>query len=254
MDRQSRGGATAKWNRPTTRPLNEVIAAFNQLEKPIQNNTALNNFFSQYFGQAGSELEGIPIDQLETQPDFLDTVNSTVVAEFVQKVIDIWPDLTRRYVGASSNCTECVNSFLPVNRTFVVAGGRFREPYYWDSFWVIEGLLRTKGSFTQIAENIIENFLDFVENFGFVPNGARKYYLNRSQPPLLTQMVRVYVEYTQNYTLLERALPLLEAEHDFWVNNRTVTLNRAGRNYSLVSNMPPKSIIYLPCSEPLRRS
>ena len=117
----------------------------------------------------------------------------------------------------------------------MVAGGRFREPYYWDSFWIIEGLLRTKGSFTQIAENIIENFLDLVETIGFVPNGARRYYLNRSQPPLLTQMVRIYVEYTQNYTLLERALPLLEKEYEFWTNNRTVTLERAGMNYSLVS-------------------
>jgi alpha,alpha-trehalase len=164
----------------------------------------------------------------------LDNINSTTVSEFVSKVIDIWPDLTRRYAGPG-NCTDCVNSFIPVNRTFVVAGGRFREPYYWDSFWIIEGLLRTKGSFTQIAENIIENFLDFVEDFGFVPNGARQYYLNRSQPPLLTQMVRIYVEYTQNYTILERALPLLEKEHEFWMNNRTVTLERAGKCYSLVS-------------------
>ena len=181
------------------------------------------------------------------QPDFLGSVNSSVVEDFTRQVIDIWPDLTRRYVGAG-NCTGCVTSFIPVNRTFVVAGGRFREPYYWDSFWVIEGLLRTQGSFTQIAENIIENFLDLVEEIGFVPNGARRYYENRSQPPLLTQMVRVYVEYTQNYTLLERALPLLEQEYEFWVNNRTVTLERAGRNYSLnhyaVANTQPRPESY----------
>ncbi|KAF2442719.1 glycoside hydrolase family 37 protein [Karstenula rhodostoma CBS 690.94] len=228
---------------PTIRPLNEVIDAFNQLEKPIQNNTALNDFLTTYFGEAGSELEAVPTDELETQPDFLDNVNSSTIANFTSQVIDIWPDLTRRYAGPS-NCTECVNSFIPVNRTFVVAGGRFREPYYWDSFWIIEGLLRTKGSFTQIAENIIENFLDLVDTIGFVPNGARRYYLNRSQPPLLTQMVRIYVEYTQNYTLLEHALPLLEKEYEFWVNNRTVTLERAGRNYSLnhyaVSNTQPR--------------
>jgi alpha,alpha-trehalase len=135
-----------------------------------------------------------------------------------------------------------------VNRTFVVAGGRFREPYYWDSFWIVEGLLRTQGSFTQIAENIIENFMDLVEEIGFVPNGARRYYENRSQPPMLTQMVRVYVEYTQNYTLLERALPVLEMEYDFWVKNRTVTLQRAGRNYSLnhyaVQNTQPRPESY----------
>jgi len=232
---------------PTTRPLDEVLAAFANLSRPIQNNTALNDFLSEYFGEAGSELEEVPTDELETQPDFLENVNSSVVRDFTRQVIDIWPDLTRRYVGAG-NCSECVNSFLPVNRTFVVAGGRFREPYYWDSFWIIEGLLRTQGSFTQIAENIIENFLDLVEDIGFVPNGARRYYENRSQPPLLTQMVRVYVEYTQNYTLLERALPILEKEYDFWVNNRTVTLERAGMNYSLnhyaVSNTQPRPESY----------
>jgi alpha,alpha-trehalase len=219
-------------DRPTTRPLNEVLAAFNNLTRPIQNNTALNDFLSQYFGEAGSELEAVPSGELKTQPDFLKNVNSSTIVDFVGQVIDIWPDLTRRYVGGG-NCTGCVSSFLPLNRTFVVAGGRFREPYYWDSFFIVEGLLRTQGSFTQIAYNIIENFLDFVEQFGFVPNGARKYYLNRSQPPMLTQMVRIYVEYTQNATILERALPLLEKEHDFWMNNRTVKLQRAGRNYSL---------------------
>ncbi|EAT80043.1 trehalase [Parastagonospora nodorum] len=232
---------------PTIRPLDEVLAAFQNLSRPIQNNTALNNFLTTYFGKAGSELEPLQQDQLEVQPDFLEAVNSSVVEDFTRQVIDIWPDLTRQYVGAG-NCTGCVSSFLPVNRTFVVAGGRFREPYYWDSFWVIEGLLRTQGSFTQIAENIIENFLDLVEEIGFVPNGARRYYENRSQPPLLTQMVRVYVEYTQNYTLLERALPILELEYDFWVTNRTVTLERGGRNYSLnhyaVANTQPRPESY----------
>jgi len=232
---------------PTIRPLDEVLRAFQNLSRPIQNNTALNTFLTTYFGKAGSELEELPTADLKTQPDFLEAVNSSVVEDFTRQVIAIWPDLTRRYVGAG-NCTGCVTSFIPVNRTFVVAGGRFREPYYWDSYWVIEGLLRTKGSFTQIAENIIENFLDLVEQIGFVPNGARRYYENRSQPPLLTQMVRIYVEYTQNYTLLERALPILEKEYQFWVNNRTVTLERGGRNYSLnhyaVLNTQPRPESY----------
>jgi alpha,alpha-trehalase len=235
------------WSRPTTRPLDEVLAAFSNLTRPIQNNTELNDFLSTYFGEAGSELEPVPTDELETDPQFLDNVNSSVIVDFTRQVIDIWPDLTRRYTGAG-NCTGCVNSFIPVNRTFVVAGGRFREPYYWDSFWIVEGLLRTKGSFTQIAENIIENFFDLVEEIGFVPNGARRYYENRSQPPLLAQMVRVYVEYTQNYTLLQRAIPVLELEYEFWVNNRTVTLERAGRNYSLnhyaVANTQPRPESY----------
>ncbi len=225
-----------------------MLAAFANLSKPLSNNSALNDFLTTYFGQAGSELSPVPKDQLDTAPDFLKDVNSSIIAEFAAKVIDIWPDLTRQYVGAG-NCSGCVSSFIPVNRTFVVAGGRFREPYYWDSFWIVEGLLRTQGAFTQIAENIIENFLDFVDTIGFVPNGARRYYLNRSQPPVLTQMVRVYVEYTQNYTLLERALPLLEKEYNFWMTNRTVTLPCDGQNYTLnhyaVQNNQPRPESYL---------
>lgn len=171
---------------PTKRPIDEVIAAFQNLTKPLSNNTELNDFLSEYFGEAGSELAAVPTDELTTDPTFLDHVNSSTVRDFIEQVIGIWPDLTREYVGAG-NCSGCVSSFIPVNRTFVVAGGRFREPYYWDSFWIVEGLLRTQGSFTKIALNIIENFLDIINEIGFMPNGARQYYMNRSQPPVRAQ-------------------------------------------------------------------
>ncbi|KAI0387244.1 glycoside hydrolase family 37 protein [Hypomontagnella monticulosa] len=232
---------------PTKVPLDEVIAAFNKLTKPISNNTELHDFLSTYFGEAGSELAQVPRDQLETDASFLDDIDDTVVKQFVEKVIDIWPDLTRTYVG-SSNCTGCVDSFIPVNRTFVVAGGRFREPYYWDSYWILEGLLRTGGSFTQISRNIIENFLDFVDQFGFIPNGARVYYLNRSQPPLLTQMVKNYIDYTNDTSLLERALPLLIKEHNFWIENRTIAITSGDRIFQLahygVQNTEPRPESY----------
>lgn len=108
-----------------------------------------------------------------------------------------------------------------------------REPYYWDSYWIVEGLLRTGGSFVGISKNIIENFLDLVEEIGFVPNGARIYYKNRSQPPLLSLMVKTYVDYTNDTDILERALPLLVKEHDFWMTNRTVDVELGNKTYTL---------------------
>ena len=112
-----------------------------------------------------------------------------------------------------------------------------------------EGLLRTGGSFTRIALNIIENFLDLVDQFGFVPNGSRVYYLNRSQPPLLTQMVLVYVEYTGDDSVLGRFLPILEKEYSFWMNNRTVDVELGGETYTLnhyaVQNNQPRLESYL---------
>ncbi|EKG20667.1 Glycoside hydrolase family 37 [Macrophomina phaseolina MS6] len=233
---------------PTLRPLDEVLAAFHNLTQPISNNSDLQAFLTTYFGEAGSELEEVPADSLTVNATFLDNIANPDIKDFVSKVVDIWPDLTRRYVG-SGNCSGCADSFIPLNRTFVVAGGRFREAYYWDSYWIVEGLLRTQGSFTEIAGNIIENFLDLVETIGFVPNGARIYYLNRSQPPVLALMVKTYIEYTGNTTILERAIPLLEKEYDFWTNNRTVEVQKGNRTYTLnhyaVENNQPRPESYL---------
>ncbi|CAK7565202.1 MAG: hypothetical protein SEPTF4163_003113 [Sporothrix epigloea] len=237
---------------PTVRPLHEVLSAFNNLSQPLSNNTELNNFLSTYFAAAGGELESVPTNQLKTNARFLNKINDTVIHQFVQKVIGIWPDLTRRYTGKTGNtsCVGCQSSFVPVNRTFVVAGGRFREPYYWDSYWIVEGLLRTGGTFVNITLNTIENFLDLVDLYGFVPNGARVYYLNRSQPPLLSQMIRVYIEHTKDTSVLKRAVPLLIKEHEFWTNNRSVTVkgpnnkNYTLNRYSVLNNQPrPESYL-----------
>ncbi|KAK3497258.1 glycoside hydrolase [Neurospora hispaniola] len=233
---------------PTIKPVDEVLEAFSKLTLPLSNNSELHEFLSTYFGPAGGELEAVPTDQLHVSPTFLDNVSDDVIRQFVDSVINIWPDLTRKYVGAGELCTGCADSFIPVNRTFVVAGGRFREPYYWDSFWILEGLLRTGGAFTEISKNIIENFLDLVEQIGFVPNGARLYYLDRSQPPLLTQMVRIYVEHTNDTSILERAVPVLKKEWEWWMTNRTVEVTADGKTYSLqryhVDNNQPRPESY----------
>lgn len=147
--------------------------------------------------------------------------------------MDIWPDLTRTYNASTNNCTDCPSSFIPLNHTFVIAGGRFRELYYWDSYFVIQGLLLTGGSFIQVAKDMIENFLDLVDLLGFVPNGSRIYYQNRSQPPLLTLMVKSYVNHTNDTDILERALPLLVKEHEFWMTNRTVDVEKGNQTYTL---------------------
>lgn len=63
------------------------------------------------------------------------------------------------------------------------------EFYYWDSYWIIEGLLLCDMPVT--VKGMIENFLSMVERYGFIPNGGRVYYLMRSQPPMLIPMVRI---------------------------------------------------------------
>lgn len=72
------------------------------------------------------------------------------------------------------------------------------------------------------VRGMLENFLNIVREFGFVPNGGRIYYSGRSQPPLLTPMVRAYCDATGDYQFLHEALEVLEMEFNYWKKNHVV--------------------------------
>ena len=76
--------------------------------------------------------------------------------------------------------------YLP-NR-YVVPGGRFNEMYGWDSYFIVLGLL-TDGR-TDLARGMADNFFFEIENYGALLNANRTYFLTRSQPPLLAEMIR----------------------------------------------------------------
>jgi alpha,alpha-trehalase len=69
---------------------------------------------------------------------------------------------------------------------FVVPGGRFNEFYYWDSYFCCLGLLEYGR--TELAKQIVQNFVFEIQHYGKIPNANRSYYLSRSQPPFLTDL------------------------------------------------------------------
>ena len=74
-----------------------------------------------------------------------------------------------------------------------------------------------------------------------VPNGGRVYYSRRSQPPLLTQMVAVFYNATRNDSFVEKMLPVLEQEYQFWKEDRSVFLDSVGyeaNHYAPITNQP----------------
>ena len=81
-----------------------------------------------------------------------------------------------------------VSTLIPLPHAAIVPGERFRETYYWDSYWTVLGLIAC--GMLDTAEGVARNLLALVERFGFVPNGARAYYLNRTQPPVLASTCR----------------------------------------------------------------
>ena len=137
----------------------------------------------------------------------------------------LWADFARK----PSNETMLHPSrgtLLPLPNTMVVPGGRFREVYYWDSYWIMLGLLR--GGLVRTASGLVENMLWQQQQFGFVPNGARVYYAasntRRSQPPMLSEMVIALFNATGDGDTLARHTIGLEQEWEYWASQHMVSL------------------------------
>lgn len=89
-----------------------------------------------------------------------------------------------------------------LNGSFVIPGGRFRELYYWDTYWIVSGLLLC--DMTTTARGVIENLIYLLRTYNIIPNGSRKYYLQRSQPPLLIPMVEQYYQHTKDLEFVKQ--------------------------------------------------
>lgn len=109
--------------------------------------------------------------------------------------------------------------YLP--KAYVVPGGRFNEMYGWDSYFIQVGLL--KDNELELAKDMADNFLYQVKNYGKVLNANRTYYLNRSQPPFLTQMVLGVYAKTQDRAWLADALPSIEKYYQLWATEPHMT-------------------------------
>ena len=93
-----------------------------------------------------------------------------------QHIRKLWPYLTRQPENQ-----ERGGSLIPLPHSYVVPGGRFREIYYWDSYFTMLGLKECGR--VDLIENMINNFAYLINTFGHVPTANRTYYLSRSQPP-----------------------------------------------------------------------
>lgn len=106
---------------------------------------------------------------------------------------------------------------LPLPYT-VPAIGHFEEMYYWDTYFTNLGLLFS-GRTVQ-ARNNVDNMLYLVDKYGFMPNGNRTFYLSRSQPPFLSEMVKDIYNSFNDKKWLKNAFSILEKEYSFWMNER----------------------------------
>jgi alpha,alpha-trehalase len=105
--------------------------------------------------------------------------------------------------------------YLP--NPYVVPGGRFNEMYGWDSYFIQLGLLRDGK--IELARDMAENFLYEIAHYGTILNANRTYFLTRSQPPFLTEMVLGVYDKVHDREWLRRSLPAIEKYYRFWTSD-----------------------------------
>lgn len=189
-----------------------------QGRKPIPT-SKLRAWVAATFEDAGSDVvPWMPPDWV-ADPPLIAQIGNATVKNWTRGLNGLWKVLGRKPAPSVSAHPE-QHTLLPVQHGLVVPGGRFRESYYWDSFWIIKGLLAT--GMVETAKGVVDNLLDFVVRYGRVPNGGRVYYLDRSQPPMLSEMVRT-VHAALNATnpaaaaaWLKTATPTVALELQFW--------------------------------------
>jgi alpha,alpha-trehalase len=129
--------------------------------------------------------------------------------DVVAHIDALWGTLTR-----SSPKVPAWSSLLPLPRPYVVPGGRFRELYYWDSYFSMLGLQQSGRG--DLQQDLVDDFAYLIDTYGHIPNGTRSYYLSRSQPPFFFEMVAL-LSADDPAAAYARYLPQLRREYAYWM-------------------------------------
>jgi len=126
-----------------------------------------------------------------------------------EHIDSLWPVLTRSFKDVPP-----YSSALALPEQTVVPGGRFREVYYWDSYFTMLGL--AESGHADLSRQMLDNFAHQIDTYGHIPNGTRSYYLSRSQPPFFAYMVSEEAGRGGD-AVYRRYLPQLQAEYAYWM-------------------------------------
>ena len=157
----------------------------------------------------------------------------------LQHLDNLWDVLLRGADGQPATDNGQPTTLIPLPHPYVVPGGRFREIYYWDSYFTMLGL-QVSGR-AEIIQSMVDNFAWLIDTVGFIPNGNRTYYLGRSQPPFFSLMVQLLSDIKGDAVLLQYRHQL-EKEYDFWMEGEK-NLRTEQLAHRRVVHLPDGSIL-----------
>jgi len=145
---------------------------------------------------------------------FTSSFETDSTKNLVEHINSLWPILTREADKAVKGST-----LIPLPHPYIVSGGRYREVYYWDSYFIMLGL--KESGRVDMIKNMLDNFVYLIDEIGHIPNANRTYFISRSQPPYFAQMVELYAD-IKGDEVYSDFLPAMQKEYDFWMRGSDI--------------------------------
>ncbi|MCW3090225.1 MAG: trehalase [Ferruginibacter sp.] len=183
--------------------------------------------YEQQKQQQRFDLKAFVDENFEMPPVFGEAYESNKQISVEENIRQLWNVLTRE---PNTEQSSLIN--LPF--IYVVPGGRFREIYYWDSYFTMLGLQQHNR--VDLIESMINNFAFLLRTYGHIPNGNRRYYLSRSQPPFFALMVTLLADIKKDEGVFIYYKKELELEYNFW--QKGVENTHPGKGNDRVAKMP----------------
>ncbi len=108
----------------------------------------------------------------------------------------------------------------------------FNELYYWDSYFMVQGILDEEHK--ELVVGILEDLFSLFERLNTIPNASRTYLTGRSQPPLLTTFIwDVYQTYKMSDAWLKKAFTIAKQEYEIvWMGTNKPNARQVYRSLS----------------------
>lgn len=137
-----------------------TLRDFYELGDEINNKTILQKFVDSHFEEPGHELIEVFPEDWAPFPQSFQKIEDVYLRRWALHLHRIWRDLCRQ-VKDDVRTHQDRYSLLYVPHPFIIPGGRFREFYYWDTFWIVKGLLFSE--MYETARGVILNLAYMVD-------------------------------------------------------------------------------------------
>ncbi len=180
-----------------------------------------------------AELKRFVVEHFELPGDVTSVAAASKQVPIREHIDSLWDHLTRDSATAVAN-----SSLIPLPQPYVVPGARFREVYYWDTYFTMLGL--AEAGRQDLIRDLVRDFAFLIDTYGHIPNGNRSYYLSRSQPPFFFKMVGL-LSPDDEAGAFAQYLPELKKEYAFWMNGAEGLRPGAARRH--VVALPDGSVL-----------